>query len=279
MRFEGHQLLKRFCSALALCLCVYAVQPVHAQGDEDESEIPIFFNPNTSTQSIGTQTVRAIRFLTTDDFPPFNFIAPQGNLEGFNVSIARTLCLELKARCTMQAIPWDELEEALKDGRGDAVIAGIKVSEESLERFAFSLPYLRSPARFFTARNRISITPDWTNVSGITVGVQENTAHEAFLRLYFPNVTVQTFEDQNRLNEAVRNGTADAGFGDGISTSFWMNSSRARDCCQFVGGPYVNSDYFGAGFSIAVLPDREDLRKALKKYAEIYLRYFPVNFY
>ena len=268
----------------------FAVSNVYGQDDETiATQVPLFVNPNTSAPSIGPQIVRTVRFLTTNDFPPFNFIDPQGRLEGFNVSLARALCLEIKARCTLQTVAWDRLEEALSEGQGDAIIAGIKINKESLERLAFSSPYLRSPARFFTTKIRSSIVPDWTSVSGITLGVQKGTAHEAFARKHFPDNRFETYESQAELRDAVTSGSADAGFADGVFTSFWLQSARAKECCAFVGGPYINSDYFGAGYSIAVPRDREDLRLTLNNglmriinngsYSEIYLRYFPVSFF
>ena len=48
----------------------------------------------------------AIRFLTDNDFPPFNYLDEDNQLTGFNVEIARALCLELAAACDIQARPW-----------------------------------------------------------------------------------------------------------------------------------------------------------------------------
>ena len=48
----------------------------------------------------------AIRFLTDSDFPPFNYYDEDNVLTGFNVDIARAICLELAATCDIQARPW-----------------------------------------------------------------------------------------------------------------------------------------------------------------------------
>lgn len=254
---------------------------------EKNTKVPQFLNPTTAATSVRSATVRTIRFLTTDDFPPFNFIGPRGQLDGFNVGLARALCLEIKTRCTMQAVPWSELSNTLRRRQGDAIIAGIATSDETLRQFAFSNVYLRLPARFFARKN--AANDEFKGPGDQTIGVEEGSAHEAFLKAFFPDNKRETFADQTALRLAVKEGKVKLGFADGVAVSFWLQSGSARDCCTLVGGPYLNSDFFGPGLSIAVPIDRQDLKEALDdglaslmrkgKYAEIYLRYFPINFF
>ena len=65
-----------------------------------------------------------IRFLTEGDFPPFNYYDDDGVLAGFNVDLARAICLELGTACDIKVRPWEELLLALRRGDADAVIAG-----------------------------------------------------------------------------------------------------------------------------------------------------------
>ena len=58
----------------------------------------------------------AIRFLTDSDYPPFNYYDEDNVLTGFNVDIARAVCLELAAACDIQVRPWPELLTALRRG-------------------------------------------------------------------------------------------------------------------------------------------------------------------
>ena len=121
---------------------------VNAQ--ESSVKVPKFVNPNTAASSVKTTTVRSIRFLTTSDFPPFNFVDPSGNLDGFNIGLAREICLEIKARCTMQALPWGDLQKALKRGQGDVIVAGLALTDRTIRELAFTKTYMRFPARFFS---------------------------------------------------------------------------------------------------------------------------------
>src|SRR5438128_227146 len=70
--------------------------------------IPNFWDPKRRVERPAAGAVQAIRFVTTDDFPPFNFLDADGHLTGFNVDLARAICTELAIRCTIQARPFDD---------------------------------------------------------------------------------------------------------------------------------------------------------------------------
>jgi polar amino acid transport system substrate-binding protein len=83
----------------------------------------------------------AIRFLTESDFPPFNYFDEENVLTGFNVDIARAVCLELAATCDIQVRPWAELLPALQKGEADAVVASHTASPKLLKIVDFTEPY------------------------------------------------------------------------------------------------------------------------------------------
>ncbi|MEO8668609.1 MAG: transporter substrate-binding domain-containing protein, partial [Bauldia sp.] len=103
--------------------------------------VPNFWDPKRRLERPPAGAVPVIRFVTTDDFPPFNFLDADGHLIGFNVDLARAICAELEIRCTIQARPWDNLVETLANKTADAVLAGIAVTAEARARLDFSDVY------------------------------------------------------------------------------------------------------------------------------------------
>ncbi|MEP3232242.1 MAG: transporter substrate-binding domain-containing protein [Hyphomicrobiales bacterium] len=285
-RLFAGQLLLIFKLIFLFCAIFYGSI---SNAQENRVEVPKFINPNATASSVKTTTVRSIRFLTTSDFPPFNFIDPSGNLDGFNIGLAREICLEIKARCTMQALPWDDLQKALKRGQGDAIVAGLALTDSTIRELAFTKTYLRFPARFFSNAAFAETFGDFKTPKGLKIGVEKDTAHQAFLERFFPDNELLPFDSQDELRAGILKGLVQIGFADGVQTSFWLQSASAKDCCTFVGGPYINTDYFGSGLSMAVPIGRQDLKDTLNdalirlmrkgKYSEIYLKYFPVNFF
>ena len=262
-------------------------EPFSAAGHD--SVVPDFWDPKQRIERPAAGVVQAIRFLTTDNFPPFNFLDASGHLTGFNVDLARAICAELAVPCTIQARQWDDLVNHLADKSADAVIAGIAITAENRKTLDFSDVYMRLPARFVVRRNeaKLDISPE--GLRGHTLAVVTGTAHEAYLASMFPEIGRKLYPTAEAAREAVKSGAADAHFGDGLQLSFWLASTGANDCCVFAGGPYLETRFFGQGYAIAFAKGATDLKHAVNAalqaiyekgiYTELYLRYFPVGFF
>lgn len=230
-----------------------------------------------------------IRFLTTTDYPPFNFLDQRARLAGFNVDLVRAICeeLDIQARCQIEAMPFGDLAQALKDGEGEAIVAGMAMTPTSRTGLAFSEPYLRYPARFVTRKDRPLPTPIAEALAGRKVAVEEGSAHAAMLGAFFPDATRQEFPTRNGALAALKEGSVDAFFGDGVGLSFWLESDAAAGCCVFSDGPFFSDRYLGEGLAIAVAPNDMALARSIdyaigqivqkRRFSELLLRYFPVS--
>lgn len=256
-----------------------------------EPVIPQLWDAKERLSKPDLSALPRLRFLTTTDFPPFNFLDGQGRLSGFHVDLARAICarLELADKCQIQAVPWDELQGALELGEGEAIIAGLAATAETRTAYAFSRPYLQFPARFAVQKSRAPSEPVQDSLRGRPVGVVAGSAHERMLRDYFGAVTVVPLPDEDALQAELKAGRIDAAFGDGMRLSFWLADAASEKCCRFAGGPLIAPEYLGTGLAIAtragdaLLPAALDYAlqdiAAKGTFAELYLRYFPVGFY
>ena len=245
--------------------------------------------PPAADPAEGQQIPRrvAIRFLTDSDYPPFNYYDEDNVLTGFNVDVARAVCLELAAACDIQVRPWPELLPALRRGETDAVIASHAVSANALKIVDFTDRYYHTPARFAGKRSagRLDATPE--GLEGRKIAVTKGTAHEAYLRAFFRDSSIRAFDTPELARDALTTGSVDLIFDDGISLAFWLNGTSSRACCEFKGGPFGEPKYFGDGVGIAVKRDDVQLRTlingALRKlresgrFEELLLRYFPMR--
>jgi polar amino acid transport system substrate-binding protein len=229
----------------------------------------------------------AIRFLTDSDYPPFNYYDEDNVLTGFNVDVARAICLELAAACDIQVRAWSELLPALRRGEADAVIASHAVSPSALKVVDFTDRYYHTPARFAGKRNagRLDVTPE--GLEGRKIAVTKGTAHEAYLRTFFRDSAIRVFDSSELARDALISGAVDLLFDDGISLAFWLNGTGSKACCEFKGGPFGEPRYFGDGVAVAVNRDDQQLKSlinsALKRmrengrFEELVLRYFPLR--
>lgn len=274
------------CSAVALAI---GVDLAAAQTKDPNVFVPGFWDPKHRPEKPDTSRMGAVRFLTEDDYPPFNFKGPNGQVSGFNVDLARAICNELGLTCTIQVRRFNTLLDALDKNLGDAAIASIAITPQNRERADFTDRYYRTPARFVARKEVLldQITPE--ALSGRKVAVVAGSAHEAYLRDFFPEMTIRSYPNIETAFAALRRAETDLYFGDGITIAFWLNGAGSGNCCVFRGGPFTESHYFGEGVGIAVKRGNETLRRALNyalfklwekgTYTDIYLRYFPISFY
>ncbi|RUP09517.1 transporter substrate-binding domain-containing protein [Hyphomicrobium sp.] len=230
-----------------------------------------------------------IRFLTDSDFPPFNFYDEDGVLVGFNIDLARAICLELGTSCDIKARPWEELFTDLKKGEADAVIAAHKVTVSALKDVDFTDRYFHTPGRFAGRKDEPQVEMSPSGLDGKRIAVARGTAHEAFLKAFFRDSPLAIYENADLAREALAAGKADFIFDDGISLAFWLNGTLSRQCCEMRGGPYLEPKFFGDGIAIAVPKSDPGIRLLLNKaldrvrasgrFEELVQRYFPVRIY
>lgn len=249
--------------------------------------IPNFWDPRTGQDRPELALSRTIRFLTEDEFPPLHFAGPDGSPTGFSVELARAVCEQLAVPCTVQARRFDTLLDALGEGRGDAVAAAIPLTASLRRRFSSTLPYFRLPARYAVRKETGQPEPSPRALRDRKVAVVAGSAHEAYLKSFFPLAVATSVPDLATAEAVLRRGEVDYVFGDGMALALWIGGAEAAECCVFAGGPYLESRFFGEGIGFIVRPEDDTLRRALDfalrklqengKYAELYLRFFPVS--
>jgi polar amino acid transport system substrate-binding protein len=253
----------------------------------DPMAVPGFWDPRRRPERPDLSRISVIRFLTETDYPPFDYAGSDGNPAGFNVDLARMVCEEMKVACTVQMRRFDTLIDALNKNEGDAVIASMAANPQTRARVDFTDPYYRTPARFVSRKDRPAedLRPD--SLTGKTVAVVAGTAHEAYLKELFTEVTLKPYATADAARFALKNGDVDLMFGDGIALAFWLNGTDSNNCCVFRGGPYLESRFFGEGVGIAVRRGNDLLRQAFNwalfrlwekgRFTDLWLRYFPVS--
>lgn len=268
-----------FSVALAVSLSTLTPNPVRAQGTED----PL------ADEDVGPIEPQLLRFMTDNDYPPFHYYDDEGVLTGFNVDVARAVCLQLDVTCDIGEAPWDDLLPALELGEADAIIASHAITPQTIALAAFTDPYYFTPGRFAARRGSTERTITPAGLEGVQVAVARGTAHEAFLRLRFPDSIIVGFESTDQARDALKAGDVPYLFDDGIGLTFWLNGTSADTCCQFVGDPYVDPHFFGPGIGIAVSRQNHPLRvrindaitdlRASGRLEELFFRYFPLRVY
>jgi polar amino acid transport system substrate-binding protein len=262
-------------------------RPALAQIAEPAVRVPGFWDPRRRPERPDMTRLNVIRFLTETDYPPFNFAAPGGGLQGLNVDLARMMCEELKVGCTVQMRRFETLLSSLDENRGDAVIASIAPTPQTRGKVDFTDPYYRTPARFVARRDSKIDDPVPERLEGRKIAVTAGTAHEAYLKVLFTEAELRAYPNDEVARLALRRGDVDLLFGDAITLAFWLNGTDSENCCTFRGGPYLDNRYFGEGIGIAVKKGNDTMRLGLNwalfrvweqgRFTDLWLRYFPIS--
>ena len=276
-------------AALFLAGILLPAGPTVAQAPGNEPEklvVPNFWDPRARMEKPDPETIGRIRFLTTEDFPPFSFRDRRGVLIGFNIDLIDALCDVLKVDCALQFRPFDTLYATLIKGEGDAVIAGLRADVGGPDVIVTS-PYMKLPARFVARRGAVFEPHD--SSGGDFLGTVCSSAHAAFLARFFSDWRVACYPSIAAALADLKDGRIIAVFGDALRAAFWLHGGMSGNCCAFAGGPFLDDRYFGPGLSIVMRKADRRLKTALDyalrevyrsgKYEELYLRYFPISLY
>jgi len=281
------RLLRKIKRALPAWMAMFllAADGIHAQ----TVMIPNYWDPKAPLERPDIPVTRTIRFLVDDDFPPLHFAGIDGTPTGLSVELARAACERFGLTCTVQVRRFDTLLSALSEKQGDVVAAAIPITADLRQRFSVTAPYFKIPARLAT--KQVKDMPAFTPkaLQGKTVGVVEGTAHEAFARAFMQGASLKPYPELTAAEAALKAGGVEYVFADGVSLALWIGGEDAGGCCAFAGGPYLESRYFGEGIGFITRPEDDNIRRALDyalqqlwkegKYAELYLRFFPISPY
>lgn len=147
---------------------------------------------------------------TEGAYSPFNYVNPKGDLEGFDVDIAKALCETMQADCTLVTQDWDGIIPALLAKKFDVIVASMAVTEKRKKAIAFTKPYYYSVASYVVRKE--SNFPDKVEaLTGKTIGVQRATIHEGTIKkMYGDKVTIKTYDTNENCILDLKNKRLDA---------------------------------------------------------------------
>jgi lysine-arginine-ornithine-binding protein len=261
---------KLFAAAVAFALLGLAAQ--QASADDQKSVV------------IGTEGA----------YPPFNYIDENGELQGFDVDIAKALCEAANFKCTFVKQAWDGIIPGLLAKKYDAIVASMSITDERKKVVDFTDKYYNTPAKFVAADDFDVDIPDDTAaadkaLAGKVIGVQTATIHENFARDNFPDATIKAYGTQDEANLDLVNGRVDLVLADSVALNEGFLKTPQGAGFKFVGPDYTDPKWFGDGAGIAVRKEDTWLKDALNKalaqiladgtYKKINDKYFDFDVY
>ncbi len=125
---------------------------------------------------------------TPGDFPPFSVTSDQGDLIGFDISLARELAKSMNVNLRIVQLPFHELIPNLEAGRVDMIMSGLSITPRRNMQIAFIGPYGNSGQAFFGRDDIVASLsePLDLNREGLKIAVLQQTTAELTVRAVLP---------------------------------------------------------------------------------------------
>ena len=157
-------LLRKLFSVLALPLCIGSVQ---------------------------AQEWKEIRFGVFPEYPPFESVAADGSLQGFDIDLGNAICARLEVKCVWVRNEFDGMIPALRARKFDAIMSSMAVTPARQKQIDFSDRLYLSPTSVVVPKDSsLGDTPQ--SFKDKRIGVLQGSLQEAYAK---PGVLARKGDD------------------------------------------------------------------------------------
>lgn len=124
---------------------------------------------------------KTIVISTDANYAPQSFLNDKGELEGFDISVAKEVAKRLGVKVKFITPDWDLITAGKWGKRWDLSIGSMTPTAERKNALLFTLPYYSSPAQFAIHKDNTSIKT-LADLAGKQIGIATETTNERYLR-------------------------------------------------------------------------------------------------
>ena len=118
---------------------------------------------------------------TDANYAPQSFLNEKGELEGFDISVAKEVAKRLGVSVKFVTPDWDLITAGKWGKRWDLSIGSMTPTRERKKALLFTLPYYSSPAQFAVHKDNSTIK-SLADLAGKKIGVASETTNERYLQ-------------------------------------------------------------------------------------------------
>jgi polar amino acid transport system substrate-binding protein len=129
---------------------------------------------------------------TPGDFPPFSVTSEQGELLGFDISLARELARTMGVNLRIVRLPFSALPENLLAGEVDIIMTGLSITAKRNMDIAFIGPYGNSGQAFLGNKEIIERLEDPLDLNreNLSIAVLKDTTADITVRVVLPKTNL-----------------------------------------------------------------------------------------
>ena len=253
-------------------------------GQSSSSTAPAASTPAAASTSAGaapaTDGDKVLKVAMNANFPPFESMNPNGQIEGFDVDVMNAIAKEEGFKVSYHQQAWDGIFASLKAGDNDILISGITITDERKQQMLFSEPYYKITQVILVPQGKsIKSVEDLKKMDkvGVTLGTTGDLAAQKILGATSEKII--RLENLPLMLKEVETGAVDAVISDSAVVADYVKKKGDKGFTM-VEVPDFTVEYYG----IAVRQDdkalMDKINAGLKKiqangeYAKISDKYF-----
>ena len=121
-----------------------------------------------------------IKVSTDANYAPQSFINDKGELEGFDISVAKEVAKRLGVKVKFVTPDWDLITAGKWGKRWDISIGSMTPTVERMNALHFTMPYYSTPAQFAVHKDNTTIK-SLKDLAGKHIGVATETTYDRYL--------------------------------------------------------------------------------------------------
>ena len=217
----------------------------------------------------------SVKVGTNAEFPPFEFIADDGSIQGFDIELISAILDHAGIEYSVESMEFDALPAALEAGQIDIAIAGMTISEEKSKSVLFSEPYFSATQKIIVpADSAINTVEDIK--AGMKIGVQLGTTGDIYVTDSMEGIVCERYSKALDAIMDMKNGRLDAVMVDSAPASVFAGEIEGLKVLE----EKLSDEQYGIAVKLENTELMEKINAGLAslkdngKFDELYVKYF-----
>lgn len=148
---------------------------------------------------------KKITIAVNSNWPPMEMKDKKGKVTGYEIDLINAIASEAGLQVNYVDVPWRRIFNELDEGKYDAVIASVSITDGRREKYDFSEPYFTAEQFMVVPKARVD-----EPLNGKTIAAFKLTTGAESIRLYQKcNITFYTVEETERAFKDLSKGYID----------------------------------------------------------------------
>ncbi|GLU33656.1 ABC transporter substrate-binding protein [Trinickia caryophylli] len=250
----------------------------------------VFLLSSVVAQCASAKDWTTIRIGVDPTYPPFESVAKDGSLVGFDIDLGNALCAKLNAKCEWVQTSFDGLIPGLKARKFDVILSSMAATAKRREQIDFSDRLYRNQTKLIVRRDS-GLKPESASLAGRKVAVEQGTVQETYARTKWApaNVQVVSYQNYDQAYADLANGRVDGVLMDAVQGKIGFLETPRGQPFSFTGDALYDPVIMGDGDAAGVRKSDRDLLTALNgaiaqilrdgTYKRIERKYFDFDMY